>query len=332
MDNDIPWNLIVEKLSGTISAERLAILNKWLAQPDNKEIYREVELLWRGVRHKSTRFEPDRERGWKMLSSRMDAIEKKRKPRVSIPHRRVAAIGIAASLLLAASLALILPGIDAKRETVISVYHNKSNDGRSYMSLPDGSSVWLRPGSSLRYSETRKNRRRHAELKGEAFFDIAHDARRMFTVSSGGIMVKVHGTKFNVDSNPLKQDIRVILVEGSVSLSADRKELLLSPGESASYNKLEGTWRLEKTDSELAAVWAAGRLHFENKSLGYICKYLEVWYGIEIDLDPALAEGQAYNFTVTDQSKEEIMAMLARVTGFDYVFDPSGKLYIRQRI
>lgn len=56
--------------------------------------------------------------------------------------------------------------------------------------------------------------------------------------------------------------------------------------------------KIEQSDVELETFWAKESVFFKSKSLGYICKYLERWYNVKINVDPKIAESQFYTFTV----------------------------------
>jgi len=64
------------------------------------------------------------------------------------------------------------------------------------------------------------------------YIEVAPDKQKTFIVQTAGFAVKVFGTKFNVSSYEGSSS-SVVLVEGSISLSATGKELILSPNEQA---------------------------------------------------------------------------------------------------
>jgi len=81
--------------------------------------------------------------------------------------------------------------------------------------LPDGTLVRVAPGGRLRTLDS-SGERRYA-LEGSAFFAVAHDTRRPFVVEAGGAVVRVVGTRFEID----RTDARVIaaVVEGRVTVA-----------------------------------------------------------------------------------------------------------------
>ena len=66
--------------------------------------------------------------------------------------------------------------------------------------LPDGSRITLSPGTAINYSPDDMERgQRFVELRGTAYFEVKHNPRRPFMVSGNGAIVKVLGTKFQVE-------------------------------------------------------------------------------------------------------------------------------------
>ncbi|MFT4054664.1 MAG: FecR domain-containing protein [Novosphingobium sp.] len=86
------------------------------------------------------------------------------------------------------------------------------------VSLDDGSTVHMDGETRIAVRITPWSR--HVELqRGEAFFDVAHERLRGFTVDAGGASVSVLGTAFDIDR--VDEDTRVIQVyRGLVSVDA----------------------------------------------------------------------------------------------------------------
>src|SRR5690606_29878165 len=70
--------------------------------------------------------------------------------------------------------------------------------GQYQLTLSDGTRVWLNAATSVRFPAAFADSARRVELSGEAYFEVAHDAKRPFEVRSAGQAVRVLGTRFNV--------------------------------------------------------------------------------------------------------------------------------------
>ena len=134
------------------------------------------------------------------------------------------------------------------------------------VTLPDRTQVWLNAGSALKYARSFGSGKREVSLTGEAYFEVAHDSLHPFRVRSGGVAVKVLGTKFNMQAYPEESRVDVSLKEGKVEVAlpaAARSEtVVLSPGRRLSYDKLAGSARVSETDPNEASAWTQGELRF----------------------------------------------------------------------
>lgn len=203
--------------------------------------------------------------------------------------------------------------------------------GKSLAHLADGSTVWLQSGSTLACDGSFGAESRNVKLRGEGFFDIAKDPERPFTVEVEGLRIRVHGTKFNVNTSLEDRTVAVSLVEGSVALDSGKGEQRqLYPGEIARYNTATQKLDIRRGNVELESCWAAGKLVFERQSLGEICRYLSRWYDIRIDISPALARNYAYTFTITDEPLEAILRIMSRINPIVYTFSDNRSVSISE--
>lgn len=159
--------------------------------------------------------------------------------------------------------------------------------------LPDRSKVWLNAKSSLTYPTYFTGNERKVELKGEAYFEIAHNAKMPFKVSSRGQAVEVLGTHFDIMAYDDDDIMRTTLLEGSVKISNNGYSRILVPGEQAQVSDA-GTKVTNDTDLEDVMAWKNGYFKF-NDSLENVMRKISRWYNIEIkyasNVDPSLRFG-----------------------------------------
>ena len=235
---------------------------------------------------------PDVNAEWKSFKRRNVSIETP-----SQWNRNVKAIRWGASLLVAASLALLfLLRFSAPSEyvvfeatQVVQVISMETNEGIHTLKIPrgmnkqltltDGTQVWLNAESTLEYPETFEGKpNREVYLKGEAYFEVTKNASQPFRVKTDALETLVLGTSFNVRAYS-KEDTQVTLVEGSVKVSdKHQNELRLQPGEHTDQ-KLNKT-KVEKADDYHS--WAEGVFYFDNTELVEIMRELGRWYNINI--------------------------------------------------
>lgn len=181
--------------------------------------------------------------------------------------------------------------------------------GRQFnLRLSDGTQVWLNAGSTLRYPIRFSEMNRVVEVTGEAYFEVAHNAKQPFLVKiDNHAEVLVLGTKFNVDAYKDNASINTTLIEGSVRISngvsydkeqaeqkarREKSSVVLKPGQQAVTPVVESSDQLASSSPLIRGVsdadinkimaWKRGYFSFQNASLHEVMKQLERWYDIEV--------------------------------------------------
>ena len=227
---------------------------------------------------------------------------------------RRTAISVAASLflpLLAISIWGLKKASDAN--TPWAQVNTTFSETRE-LSLPDGTKVQLRPCSQIIYPEKFFGRTRKVLLTGEAFLDVAKDARRKFVVSAGDMDITVHGTRFNVSSFPGNEEDEVALLEGSVEMSLRGRggSVFLSPGELVKYDKQSGTVeRRSFAANYYEDVLRAGGLQFNNERLADIAASLTRQFNVNVVVaDESLASERYFASFINGEGLDDILAAL----------------------
>jgi ferric-dicitrate binding protein FerR (iron transport regulator) len=160
------------------------------------------------------------------------------------------------------------------------------------LALPDGTHVWLNSATTLEYPVTfREGAAREVILSGEAYFEVAPNARQPFKVAvrtrnSGFDEVKVLGTRFNIMAYKEEAAVRTTLLEGSVIVSRAGDSRQLIPGQQAIFPQgANGAIRVEPTDTEIAIAWKKGFFRFDQCSVPAIMRQLSRWYDVDISFN-----------------------------------------------
>lgn len=142
------------------------------------------------------------------------------------------------------------------------------------IALPDGSSVQLNTNSVLEVAFLSRERRIRL-VRGEAYFDVAHEAGRPFVVFADNSAVRAVGTEFAVRVETEQVDVTV--VEGAVELFSDLTVMatpdeppfaLLAARQTASVSPGSSSIRsLPEQELERALSWRTGVLAFEGDPL-----------------------------------------------------------------
>ena len=140
--------------------------------------------------------------------------------------KRRTALGIAAGVLaaLGAVLAYVSPW-SGPDDSHLHKYFTRIGEQKT-IELDDGSVVTLNTGGQMVVDFGEQGRRILLE-RGEAYFEVAEDARRPFTVDLGVRSVTAIGTRFNIRKHP--EHYQVAVIEGAVSLHELADEAPASP-------------------------------------------------------------------------------------------------------
>ena len=128
------------------------------------------------------------------------------------------------------------------------------------LSLDDGSLIVMGAESAVA-RDFSGGRREVALLRGEAWFQVAHDAARPFIVTAGDMTITVTGTAFDVAMTD--RTVAVALARGSVAVERPGTtplEKTLEPGQRLAIDRQDGAVLITDVDPVLMGGWRSGRL------------------------------------------------------------------------
>lgn len=164
--------------------------------------------------------------------------------------------------------------------------------GQFWVTLPDGSKVFLNSASSLKYPVDFNGKERKVELTGEAYFEVVHNSTQPFSVIAAGQTIEDIGTHFNINAYNDEPFISTTLSEGRIRISNANGEAYLVPGQQAQASKMDKDSKIKITivDVEDALAWKSGRFVFENENIHSIMRKLARWYDIEPEYSSNVSE------------------------------------------
>ncbi|CAM3681155.1 FecR domain-containing protein [Sphingobacterium prati] len=179
----------------------------------------------------------------------------------------------------------------------------------SLILLQDGSKVHLLANSSITWMQPFSQGQRAIQLQGKAFFEVAHDTSRPFTVLADNILTTALGTSFWVIQETKNAKPKVRLVTGRVSIKerdGDGKETLLaylSPGQTwkaaVVQPRKEQVLKLEQTITEESVPTA---LVFHHKPLAEVMPALASFYKTTILFSSSEVAGLSFYGTYTAEN------------------------------
>lgn len=208
---------------------------------------------------------------------------------------------------------------DVKADEPISYIERITPPGvKSNLILADGSKIILNSNSKLKFQQQFDPEKREVFLEGEAFFDVAKDTLRPFSVNVGQFNAVVLGTSFNIKAyNNSKMDIA--LVSGEVLIENKEIEsapLLLAPGQMAQLNN--GKLQVTNFDSDMILSWTVKLILFKETPMDEAIFLLENWYGVKIHISNRPKSKVTFSGKFQDETLENVLLGLSYVAGFRF--------------
>jgi ferric-dicitrate binding protein FerR (iron transport regulator) len=199
--------------------------------------------------------------------------------------------------------------------------HQKEN---RVIFLPDGSTVFLSPGSRLNYPSTFDGKKkREVYLEGQGFFDIKHNSTRPFVVHTGKVETTVLGTAFNIKAQPDEKNITVTVTRGKVRVSDPHITLgIITPQQQITYNTEKETASLSRVSNNHYLDWKNADLFIDNLTLIEATKLLEERYQIKIIIEDSSIMEQRFTATFPKNAKlKEAVKSISEFNGLSYSID-----------
>lgn len=217
-----------------------------------------------------------------------DSIRQERTSRLFRIAKPIAMGAVAASLAVFCVSVMRLSG----PSMLMDATYVTSVGQQETIALIDGSQIILNTDSVLEVAFTESER--WIDLKrGEAFFDVAHDEDRPFSVRTQKGVVTAVGTAFSVRMN--EEKLNVVVTEGRVALapthvSLDRLEQVpipermeISAGQSAIVDRGVENVSIIKSDAlQKTLDWQDGELSFKGDTLETVVADLERYTDLKI--------------------------------------------------
>ena len=156
--------------------------------------------------------------------------------------------------------------------------------GEYFLTLADGTEVWLNAETEIRYPVQFTGDKRVVYLDGEADFTVAPDKNKPFTVVSTHASVSVLGTQFNFRAYPDERDVQTTLVSGSVIMQSEKykQQIKLVPGEQGVLEKNSAKLMKQEVNTYLYTAWKDGRFAFRDARLEDLFNILARWYDLSV--------------------------------------------------
>ncbi|MCI1647881.1 MAG: FecR family protein [Bacteroides sp.] len=162
---------------------------------------------------------------------------------------------------------------------------------RSFLSLPDGTKLWINSGTEVRFPNSMDSKKRNIFIDGEIYIEVAHNSKRPFYVHTSDMNIRVYGTKFNVTSYHNDITKSVALIEGSISVYSNKMSkntVMLTPNQE--YAQSSNGFSVQKVNAANFMSWKDGLWIFTNEELSSLALRLTRYYGQTIECAPDISQ------------------------------------------
>ena len=211
--------------------------------------------------------------------------------------------------------------IDNKLPQGTTLYNTATTPrgGQYELVLSDGTKVWLNAASSLKYPVAFSGNERHVELTGEAYFEVAKNAKMPFSITVKGTTIQVLGTHFNVLAYSDDNNLVTTLLEGSVKMKKANSEVIIKPGQQALLTDGQANYQVSDVNTDMAVAWKNGYFMFDNDNIQNIMKEIARWYDVDV----------RYNGTPKDQIYGGTVSRFANVTDLLRILELTGTIHFK---
>ncbi|HBK31511.1 MAG TPA: hypothetical protein DDZ96_09995 [Porphyromonadaceae bacterium] len=174
----------------------------------------------------------------------------------------------------AVSTGTTLPSVAKVSYNQLSVPYGK----RAFLTLADGTSLWVNAGTSVIYPATFPENKREIYVDGEVYAEVQRDQSRPFVVKTDKLEIQVLGTSFNLSAYKDDAFKRVVLVNGAVDVKQNGVNTRLVPNQAYTYT--QNGISVETVDTEIYTSWRDGIYIFQNEPIENILQQLARYYNV----------------------------------------------------
>lgn len=302
MENQDFRNMVYRYFRGQLNDAEYELLTNSLHTTENRAYFDLARKEWEKQPELSELGKQNLSRLQYQINRKNIGLPEKQNPR-NLWIRIASAAAILVFGLLLGGVATYM--LSSEKNTPEQIVVETPRGEKSMVKLPDGTEVWLNANSQLVYS-TFSATLRKVELKGEAFFKVAHNEKVPFVVKTNECDIKVLGTTFNVMAYDEFGRKEITLIEGKVDVLTVNENQVLKPGQSLILK--DQHMQVAEVNTSQASAWVDNKFNFKDIPLSELIQRLENWYDVDITLDNP--SGREVNYTGTFKNEETIWQVL----------------------
>ncbi|MGF1924809.1 MAG: FecR family protein, partial [Bacteroidia bacterium] len=191
---------------------------------------------------------------------------------------------------------------------------------KTFKVLNDGTKIWLNKESTVSFNKAFGVDKREIILVGEAYFDVAKNARIPLIITAGNIAIEVKGTAFNVNAYQQNPIIEVAMVRGEIAVADkdDRnKKVKLVANQILTFSKstLKGTDHFQLLSVAPTTIlketkWRVDTLVFRKEKLKDLAIKLEKKYDLTIQIQSEQLKEKRFSGVFTTETVQQALEAL----------------------
>lgn len=182
--------------------------------------------------------------------------------------------------------------------------------------LPDGTRAMLGPLSAITVLKGYGTERREVEVRGDVFFEVAHDASSPFITRAMSVAITDIGTAFTIRTDS-STGVSVTVREGAVSLkrtdTTGASDVVVRAGQHALFALDGQTTTRPATEQDMA--WMQHRLVFREAPMAEVSESFRRWYGIHLRLADASIARRHLTATFSGESADSALEIVRLTLG-----------------
>ncbi|MEO1437384.1 MAG: FecR domain-containing protein, partial [Bacteroidota bacterium] len=285
--------------------------------PDNQSHFDEVERGWSAIIDPAFDFKPNVATALAKLNDRIDAASAP----VQLKPIKTARIPLRSTLIRVAAVVVFCIGLAYTFQQLNTAGASETTyqtaDEIQTVELEDGTVVTLNAHSILNVAAFDASSRT-LNLTGEAYFDVASDPARPFTINTDQSTIQVLGTAFNVRAFDHEVFTEVQVEHGKVAVIVEGQRVDLEQMDKATYLHTDRILKTAYDESMNAMAWKTGALDFENTPLKEAFQVLERQYNIRVLVDDVDISACKVFSDFQSDSLEVVLETLKTIFNFDY--------------
>lgn len=311
---------IARYLAGEMEQEELRVLMEDIQmKPEKQAAFDELCEAWQLMEVSMP--EVDAGAAWSKLSQRIDEQEGMMEAATTVRLRSMPAyLKWAAGWLLLIALGAMTYFSFFRTEApqAMLTLLTANEDLTHVHTLEDGTIIYLGNQTAFSFPGAFQANERNVELKGEAFFDVAHRPHQPFVIHTPTARIEVLGTSFNLKTFADKQ-LELFVETGRVRvtlLKGDAQPFLVEPGELLIAKENEAV--KTQLTSAYNTAWRKNHMHFKDQPLESILQVLSNNFEASFNIEDTALRQRKLTLTFYNNSTDTMAQLIALSLNIDF--------------